>query len=299
MRWALEKAIGIARRRKLPRFARRTFLQSLPAELTDPDHISRKPPAVVYFVDGFVNHHDPQLGHAFLNVLAHHGIPVHVPVDQVGCGMAMISAGDLEVARRTAEHNVRVLSELAREGHPIVCTEPAAALCLKQEYPLIIDHPDVHVVAERVVEAGTYLHELHRQSRLITKFQTLDLEVGYHLPCHVKALTRETPLAELLDLIPGLSLHRIDEGCSGMAGAFGLTKDNFETSLRIGAGLIRRMQSDELTIGSTECSSCRLQMEQGTTTPTLHPLKILALAYDLMPELRDKLRPNGKRLIAT
>ena len=299
MRWTIEKSIGIARRRKLPRFARRTFLKGLPAKLTDPDHISRNPPAVVYFVDGFVNHHDPQLGHAFLNVLAHHDIPVHVPVDQVGSGMAMISAGDIEAARRTAEHNIRVLSELAREGHPIVCTEPAAALCLKQEYPLIIDHPDVHVVAERIVEAGEYLYDLHRQSRLKTEFQTLDLQLGYHLPCHIKALTRETPLAELLGLIPGLSMHRIDEGCSGMAGAFGLTKDNFESSLRIGAGLIRRMQSDELTIGSTECSSCRLQMEQGTTTPTLHPLKILALAYDLMPELRDKLRPNGKRLIAT
>ena len=57
--------------------------------------------------------------------------------------MAMLSAGDIEAARKTAEHNIRILSELAREGHPIVCTEPAAALCLKQEYPLIIDHPDV------------------------------------------------------------------------------------------------------------------------------------------------------------
>lgn len=299
MRWAIEKAIGIARRRKLPVFARRTFLRSLPRELTDPDCVSRKPPAVVYFVDGYVNHHDPQLGHAFLKVLAHHDIPVHVPANQVSCGMAMVSAGDIEAARKTAEHNIRVLSELAREGHPIVCTEPAAALCLKQEYPLISDHPDVQVVADRVVEAGQFLWELHQQSRLKSQFQPLDLQVGYHLPCHVKAVTRDTPLADLLGLIPGLTMHRINEGCSGMAGAFGLTKENFESSLRIGAGLIRRMQSDDLTIGSTECSSCKLQMEQGTTTPTLHPLKLLALAYDLMPELRDKLRPNGKRLIAT
>jgi Fe-S oxidoreductase len=84
-----------------------------------------------------------------------------------------------------------------------------------------------------------------------------------------------------------------------MAGAFGLTRDNFDTSLRIGSGLIRRMQGDDLAVGCTECSSCKIQMEQGTTTPTLHPLKLLALAYGLMPELRDKLKPCGKRLMVT
>jgi FAD/FMN-containing dehydrogenase/Fe-S oxidoreductase len=298
-RWLIEKAIGIDRRRKLPAFARRTFLSTLDRELTDPACISRSPRSVVYFVDGNVNHHDPALGQAFLAVLGHHGIPVHVPQEQAASGMAMISAGDLDAARQTAEHNVRILAELAREGHPIVCTEPAAAICLKQEYPLVVNHPDVQLVADRVMEAGDFLRQLHAEGRLRTDFARLDLAAGYHTPCHVKALQRGTPFAELLSLIPGLTLHRIDKGCSGMAGAFGLTRENFDTSLRIGTPLVRRMQADDLTIGCTECSSCKIQMEQGTSTPTLHPLKLLALAYGLMPELREKLKPSGKRLIVT
>jgi Fe-S oxidoreductase len=56
------------------------------------------------------------------------------------------------------------------------------------------------------------------------------------------------------------------------------------------------MRTGDLTIGTTECSSCKLQMEQGTTTPTLHPLKLLALAYGLMPEVRQHLKPNLKKL---
>ena len=28
-----------------------------------------------------------------------------------------------------------------------------------------------------------------------------------------------------------------------------------------------------------------MQMEQGTTKPTLHPIKLLALSYGLMPEI--------------
>ncbi len=298
-RWLIERFLGIARRRKLPPFARKSFLKSVEGELTDPGRVSRTPKSVVYFVDGYVNHHDPQLGQAFLAVLKHNNIPVHIPPEQAASGMAMVSAGDLEAARKLAHHNVRVLSELARDGHAIVCTEPAAALCLREEYPMILDHPDVQLVAGRVIEAGDYLRGLHRDGRLKTDFTPLDLAAGYHLPCHVEALSHSAPFVELLSLIPGLTLHRIEQGCSGMAGAFGLTRENFDVSLEIGAGLIRRMQAPDLAIGCTECSSCKLQMEQGSTTPTLHPLKLMALAYGLMPELRSKLKPSGKRLVVT
>ena len=84
-----------------------------------------------------------------------------------------------------------------------------------------------------------------------------------------------------------------------MAGAWGLTRQNFQDSIRIGWGLISRMRAGDLTAGVTECSSCRLQMEQGNTTPTLHPLKLLALSYGLMPEIRQRLQPSRKKLVAT
>ena len=40
-------------------------------------------------------------------------------------------------------------------------------------------------------------------------------------------------------------------------------------------------------------------MEQGTTKPTIHPLKILALAYNLMPELDNLLLTRGEELVVT
>ena len=84
-----------------------------------------------------------------------------------------------------------------------------------------------------------------------------------------------------------------------MAGAYGLAVDNFQTSIQIGWGLISRMRRGDLDIGSTECSSCKMQMEQGTTIPTLHPLKLLALSYGLMPEIRNKLAHSNRRLVVT
>ena len=84
-----------------------------------------------------------------------------------------------------------------------------------------------------------------------------------------------------------------------MAGSFGLIRKNFQTSLRIGWGLISRMRDDGVDVGCTECSSCKMQMEQGTATPTIHPLKLLALAYGLLPEIREKLKAGRNRLVLT
>jgi Fe-S oxidoreductase len=298
-RWLLEQMTGISRHRKLPTFARRSFLRSARRELITKPVLAGREKPVVYFVDHFANYHDPELGRAFVAILRHNRIAVHAPPGQVSTGMAMISAGDLESARELARENLRELADLAREGCPIVCTEPAAALCLKYEYPMLVDHPDVEMVASRVLEAGDFLSQLHSQGRLRTDFQPLDLVVGYHTPCHLKALGAGTPLANLLRLIPHLEVRMIEEGCSGMAGAWGLTRQNFRDSIRIGWGLISRMRAGDLVAGATECSSCKMQMEQGTQVPTLHPIKLLALSYGLMPEIQRRLMPSRKKLAVT
>ncbi|HXY33933.1 MAG TPA: anaerobic glycerol-3-phosphate dehydrogenase subunit C [Planctomycetaceae bacterium] len=298
-RWCIEQLVGISRRRKLPLFARRSFLSMVRRGAGKPQKSRRGRTTVVYFAGDYVNYHDPQLGQALLAILEHNGIAVYVPPAQTSSGMAMISAGDLEAARIVADQNVRELAELAREGYPILCTEPTAALCLKQEYSMILDHPDVAVLASQVVDAGAYLRDLHNSGKLKTDFRPLDLDVAYHTPCHLKALECGTPLADLLSLIPQLRLHRIEKGCSGMAGAYGLTERNFRTSIRIGWELITAMRNPELDAGATECSGCKFQMEQGTETPTVHPLKLLAYSYGLMPEIESKLQRTKRKLVAS
>jgi len=295
IRWLIEKLLGIARQRKLPRFSRGEFLKMM----HDSRSLAERADAI-YFVDHFVNYHDHELGRAFLRIMQHQGKTVIVPRQQVASGMAMISAGDLDAARELAETNVNLLAEHAREGRPIICTEPTAAVCLKYEYPRLIQHPDVQLVADQTIEAGAYFQQLHARGLLKTDFSPVAMEFGYHTPCHVRYLSGDSPLAALLTLIPGLKLNRIEKGCSGMAGAFGLTTRNFEKSMTIGAGLIAEMQLPRFAAGTTECSSCQMQMEQDSPVPTLHPLKILALAYQLMPELQARItsaraKKSGRR----
>ena len=94
-------------------------------------------------------------------------------------------------------------------------------------------------------------------------------------------------------------MRRIERGCSGMAGTFGLKRENYRASLRAGWGLIRAMRDPAMQLGTTECSACKMQMEQGTTKPTIHPLKILALAYGLMPEMQALLSARSGELTVT
>ncbi|MCA9082532.1 MAG: anaerobic glycerol-3-phosphate dehydrogenase subunit C [Planctomycetaceae bacterium] len=293
----LQKTVGIAEQRRLPLFSSRPFLKSPRVlsshNVTDP---TSPTPTVIYFVDYFANHHDPQLAEAFVRILQHNGFRVVIPQQQTVSGMGMVSVGDLSGAREVAEANLSVLSEAARDGYPVICTEPSAALCLTQEYPLLLNNRDADVVAKQTTDAGSFLWKLHIEGRLKLDFSELKISVAYHTPCHVKALGPETGLCNLLELIPNLTVIRLEKGCSGMAGTFGMAAEHFQTSISIGRPLMETLNTIDVQAGTTDCSSCRMQMEQQSDIPTVHPVKLLALAYGLMPELGACLtsRPAGR-----
>lgn len=292
----LERTVRLSARRRLPRYAGTSFLKSVRVRSEDNSGTPGYPrPTVVYFVDYFANHHDTELAEAFVRVLEHNGFRVFIPRNQTVSGMAMFSVGDLDAARIVAEQNLRELAEPAREGYPIVCTEPSAALCLTHEYPMLLKHEDIDVVARQTCDAGAFLLNLHREGKLKTDFTPLPITVAYHTPCHVKALGKGQPLVELMQLIPQLTIRNIDKGCTGMAGTYGLAAEHFEQSLAIGAPLIQELQKIHAIAGATDCSSCRMQMEQSVSIPTIHPIKLLALAYGIMPRIAERLRskPSG------
>jgi FAD/FMN-containing dehydrogenase/Fe-S oxidoreductase len=298
-RWLAEKALGLSRRRRLPAFYLRTFYRR--ARGRGLTRKGKQPAAgggrVAYFMDVFANYNDPLIGEATVAVLEHNGIEVYVPPRQVGCGISALNAGDVETARESAIRNVRVLADLVREGYRIVCSEPTAALMLSQEYLDILDDPDAAALAANTVELMTYLGELHVAGRLRTDFRPLDLTLGHHVPCHLKALHGPAAGPQLLSLVPGLTVHTIDVSCSGMAGTWGLKAANYDLSLDTGRRMIDEVSRPRVLFGSTECSACRLQMQEGTGKRTLHPVQYLAHAYGLLPEIGTRLqRPLGVRV---
>jgi Fe-S oxidoreductase len=306
----MEKVFGVSRRRRLPAFTLRNFFRrarglGITRKARVFKFLNQKPEdvppgtrKVALFIDVFGAYNDPLIGMAAVAVLQHNGIGVYVPRRQVGCGVAALAKGDLDAARDAALRNVRLFADLSREGYRIVCPEPTAAMMLTQDYLDILNDSDAVAVASNTVELTTYLGELHAAGKLRTDFRKLDVTLGHHIPCHLKALRGPTPSSQLLTLIPGVRVHTIDAGCSGMAGSWGLKAENYDTSLAAGAAMFAELNRPRVLFGSTECSACRMQMEEGTGKRTLHPVQYLAYAYGLLPELEPRFSHPLGRLVS-
>ncbi len=298
MRWLIERTLGIAQGRKLPRFSPRSFIRKAHRRrLTRPTRRTGR--KVLFFVDVYCNWCDVQLAEALVAVFEHNGIAVYVPPGQAQSGMSAISMGALDIARKFAVSNVQLLAEAVRQGYHVVTIEPAAALCLTHEYLSLLDDDDARLVADNTSEACSYLWRLHQEGQLELDLKPVNVTLGYHLPCHLRALNVGTPGFNLLRLVPGLTVLPLHYSCSGMAGSFGLRRASYRSSLRAGWGLISALRSPAIQLGTTECSSCKIQMEQGTTKPTIHPLKILALSYGLIPHFASLLTARGEELVVT
>jgi Fe-S oxidoreductase len=302
-RWLLEKLTGISRRRRLPAFALRNFFRWAKGQQLTRKYgeapLTRFPTPrsrlrVALFVDVFVGYNDPLIGRAAVAVLQHHGVEVYVPPRQAGSGIAALAVGDVDTARETAIHNVRLLADLVREGYRIVCVEPTAALMLTQDYGDLLDDADTATLASHTVELTAFLEELLDSGQLRTDFQPLPVTLGHHIPCHMKALRRAPAGPRLLGLIPELRVRTIDVGCSGMAGTWGLKAANYATSLSAGSPLLAELDRPGILFGSSECGSCRIQMQEGSGKRSLHPIEWLAYSYGLLPEVGTKLnKPLG------
>jgi FAD/FMN-containing dehydrogenase/Fe-S oxidoreductase len=298
-RWVIERLCGLSRLRRLPRAHRMPFVRRAEWRgLTRPR--PREPgPRVAYFVDIVANYFDQALAETVVAVLQQAGVNVYVPKGQRGCGMPALAVGDLDTARSQAQANLRVLGDAVRDGYTIVCSEPTAALMLRREYQKLTDDMDAALVAEHTMDVGQYLTGLAGRGQLPLPEVPLEARVGYHQPCHLRALDIGTPGIDLMRMVPGLEVEFIDRGCSGIAGIYGLSRQNFLTSLRAGRGLIGRFREPDIDIGASECGACRMQMEQGSPKRTYHPVKLLGLGYGMLPALRRRFKdPKPEHVVS-
>jgi FAD/FMN-containing dehydrogenase/Fe-S oxidoreductase len=285
MRWLLDRLVHVSRHRLLPRVRRTPFIRRAARLGLTKARPQQPGPRVVYFVDVYANYYDPELAESVVAVLRHAGVNVFVPPRQGASGMAALVVGDIDQARDQALVNLRVLASAVRDGYTVVCSEPTAALMIKHEYVKLTEDLDAQLVAVNTMDIGQYLLGLDARGHLPRPSAPLSARVGYHEPCHLRALQVGRPGLELLTNVLGLDVEFINRGCSGMGGTYGLARDRFWTSLRAGRGLLRRLRESDIEIGSTECGACRIQMEQGISKRTLHPIKLLALGYGLNPSL--------------
>jgi Fe-S oxidoreductase len=80
----------------------------------------------------------------------------------------------------------------------------------------------------------------------------------------------------MLEQIPAIDLTDLKGHCCGMAGSWGLSRENYRLSETIASDMIQRLNASSATTGATDCPTCRMQMEHFCGKPILHPIQIVA-----------------------
>lgn len=298
-RWVLEKVTGLSRYRRLPKVRRWSFLRRADRRGWCRQRPQTPGPRVALFLDILANHFHQDLAETTVEYLKWAGVNVYIPYRQYSSGMPALVVGDLDRARELVRANLRTLGNAVRDGYTIVCIEPTSAMVLRDFYPRLTDDLDARLVADNTLELTAYLAGMADRGLLPGPTQQISGHVGYHQPCHQRALGMGKPGHDLVSRLPGMNIEFIDRGCSGIAGPFGVARTNFRKSLRIGYHLRTRLKDTDIDAGMTECLSCRMQMEQGIPKRTLHPVEYLAMAAGLNPTLRAAWnRPKPRNMIS-
>jgi Fe-S oxidoreductase len=159
---------------------------------------------------------------------------------------------------------------------------------LTKDYRYLVEGKETELMTENVVDFCSFLHQYYLDDKLQMDFQSLQYCVGYHAPCcglasSTSLATDSMPAEKLLHLIPDLNVQRIERGCCGMAGLWGVQQKNYHHSLHIGIPLFRALRRPEIDFGVSDCCACCSQMAHGARKPALHPIRLLAAAYGFLP----------------
>lgn len=266
----LQGLLGLDARRPFPSFTRRTFKKWFHR------HTSVGSAQVAYFVDTYADMCEPQIGKAVVGLLEYNDCRVTVP-EQVGSGIPAFLYGDMKRTKRAAEFNVPRLAEAIRNGCEVVSSEPTATYCLKELYPRLMNTDEAKLVAANSYDLFDYLIKLHREGKLKGFPQAKNNPVAYYSPCHTRSVYGKSNALELLRLA-GIDVRPVRYNtCCGIAGTFGFKKgpEGYDVSMAIGETLFERLKAMELNQVVTESSVCKMQIEHGTSIPTMHPAIML------------------------
>lgn len=275
----MDKTIGIDHRRMFPKYAFGTFESWLKRNRKKQAKFARQ---VSYFHGCYVNYNNPQLGKDFVKIMNALGIGVQLLEKEKCCGVPLISNGLIDQAKRQGEVNITSIRRSVVENKiPVLGTSSTCTFTLRDEYPhlLGIENGDVR---DSIELATRYIYRLLSSGEVKLRFKknASKLRVAYHTACHMEKLGWAYYSTELLRMIPSVELIMLDSQCCGIGGTYGFKKGNYATAQSIGEPLFHKIEASGCDVVSTDCETCKWQIEMSTSKEVIHPLSILAQALE-------------------
>ncbi len=274
----MDFALGVDKRRTLPKYSAETFVHWFRKNAADRQDAFKK--HISYFHGCYANFNYPQLGKDFVAVMNAFGYGVHL-MDERCCGVAKIVNGMIPAATRDAKINIAEFEKSVGKGREIVTVSTTCTMTMLEEYPelLKVDNSKVkdHI---SLVEQFLYKAIASGEVKPVWK-EGWKARAAYHCPCHQERLGLGIFTTELLKMIPGMELKELESNCCGIAGTYGFKKENFKYSQMIGKPLFDDIAAQAPEFVACECETCKWQIEMSTGVPVKNPVSILAEALDL------------------
>jgi len=283
VRWAMERWLGLDRRRSLPAFPRQTLVRA--AENEPLTHVEQPTARAVLFADVFTNYGLAHRGIAVLRLLRKMGVDVMVS-ESVPEGRAALSQGLLATAALYAQRAASLLDHYLDEGRDVIVLEPSSLAMFRRDARRLLENSaqferlrlwtfePVEYVTRLIEKSGRKSQEFFDFGR-----STVGTRLFYHSHCQQKTIGCAAPTETLLRDI-GFDVVSSSAECCGMAGSFGYKKDFYELSMAVGEDLFQQVRKAEEDGGPRALlasgTSCTEQLHAGMNREVLHPVELLA-----------------------
>ena len=286
-----ETLVGLSKSRTLPQLSIKALhrqAKPLIKNIGEPD--------CLLLSDAFNEYFYPQTGLDALIVLKSIDSRVRI-LSTIGAGRTLISKGFLVQAKEHAKHLVDEINEIDPTGKlPVIGLEPSEIYTLRDEYlDMFPNDKYVQALAQRAFMIDEFLlrpgaNGLPRLSKKISSSVTTNIRTNVlvHGHCYQKAQppakdgfpTGVNATIAMLKSV-GYSVLTIDDGCCGMAGAFGYEAEHYSLSMQVGdLSLFPAIKGSSTSIVAAAGISCKSQIEDGTGRSVVHPISLLAAIGD-------------------
>ena len=248
----------------------------------------QKSASVVLTLDAFTTFYESPVVLDLHDVLQELGLRVYL-APFLPNGKPLHVKGFLSSFRKTAEKSTNQLREIAETGVPLVGIDPSVVLTYRDEYPKILDQPDLGFTVLLSQEFLLQHPERLMSRKSVNPMASQPYQLFGHCMEKTGALLSQKQWQEVFQKL-GLDLTLVAVGCCGMAGTYGHEREHqaesrgiFEMSWQ------QRIPEDALAREQMLATgySCRAQTKRFAGFVPRHPMQAL------LAELRHTKLPHG------